>query len=165
MGDIREQLLKAGLVSKKKARQAAHQERIHRKEVGHDGIAAEKEAQDRTFREEQEQRRRLDQEREHARRTEAAIREKELLKERMIRTGWIRDACGGNRRYFFTVDGDRITYLDLNDQAVRRLNSGNAAVVRTGGLVRGEFCLVDSNCAASLAREFPEIICLWNRPR
>ncbi len=164
MGDIREQLLKAGLVSKKKARQAAHQERVHRKEVGHKGIAAEKEEQDRIFQEKQEKKRRLDQERERIRREEAALRERELLKERMIRTGWIRDACGGNRRYFFETGSGRITYLDLSDQAVRRLNSGNVAVVCTGGAVRGQFCLVDSSCAASLAKDFREVLCFWNRP-
>lgn len=163
MGDMREQLLKAGLVSKKRARQAAHQERLHRTEVGHDGIAAEKEERDRRFLEEQEQKRRLDQERERLRREEAAQVEKDRTLARAIRTGWIRDAGGGNRRYYFEAGGGRITYLDLSDQAVRRLNSGTAAVVRTCGAVRGEFCLVDANCASSLVRDFRDAVCLWNR--
>ena len=41
MGDLRDQLKKAKLLSDKKARQLAHEERVHRKKVGREGLEKE----------------------------------------------------------------------------------------------------------------------------
>jgi uncharacterized protein len=163
MSDLREQLLKAGLVSAKQVRKAKHEERVHRKEVGHEGLESERAERDQALRQEQEEKRRQDQEREAARKIELAEQEAANALARRIQTGWMRDATGGNRRYYFLAEGGRITYLDLNDQAARRVQSGTAAIVLTLGAVRGEFCLVDGNTAASLAKDNPQIICHWNR--
>ena len=41
MGDLRDQLKKAKILSEKKARQLAHEERVHRKAVSHEGLERE----------------------------------------------------------------------------------------------------------------------------
>ena len=163
MSDLREQLRKAGLVSDKQVRQAKHQERLHRKEVGQSGLAEEKAEAERRLRAEREAMRARDREREQQRKAREAEAEQAEALRRRIRAGWIRDATGGSRRFFFEVGEGRITYLDLNEQAVRRLQNGTAAVAETRGAVRGEFCLVDGNAAASLARDHPEVIRCWVR--
>jgi uncharacterized protein YaiL (DUF2058 family) len=163
MSDLREQLQKAGLVSAKQVRQAKHQDRLHRAEVGHEGLEAEKAEREQAHRRELEERRRRDQEREEAHRKEQAVREQVSLLQNRIRAGWIREATGGARRFFFVAEGGRITYLDLTDQAVRRLQSGSAAVIESRGAVRGEFCVIDGGTASSLVRDHAGILRLWNR--
>jgi uncharacterized protein YaiL (DUF2058 family) len=163
VSDLREQMLKAGLVSGKQVRQAKHQERVHRKEVGREGIEAERAAADREFQARQEEKRLRDREREEARRISQAALERVLALQSRIRSGWIREATAGGKRFFFVVDGGRITYLDLSDDAARRLQFGRAAVVDSHGVVRGEYCVVDANTALALCRDHPELIRFWNR--
>jgi uncharacterized protein len=163
MSDLRDQLLKAGLVSSKQVRQAKHQERVHRKEVGQDGLQAERSQRERAAEEARQEKRRLDREREEARRRHREEEERAEALARRIRAGWIRDATAGGRRFYFVVEEGRITYLDLSDQAVRRLQAGSAAILSSLGAVRGEFCVVDAGAAGSLARDHPEAIRFWNR--
>jgi uncharacterized protein YaiL (DUF2058 family) len=163
MSDLREQLLKAGLVSPKQVRQARHEDRVHRKEVGHEGLEAERADREREQARDQEEKRRRDQEREEERRQRQADEERAQALARRIQAGWVREATGGNRRFYFVVEQGRITYLDLTDQAVRRLLSGSAAIACTRGAVRGEYCVIDANAAASLARDHGEVLCFWNR--
>ncbi len=163
MSDLREQLLKAGLVSSRQVRQAKHDDRVHRKEVGLEGLQEERAAQQRAAEERLEAKRRADREREEERRRRELEQQRaEVLRSR-IRGGWIREATAGAKRFFFVLEGGRITYLDLNDGAARRLLGGSAAIVDTTGAVRGEFCVIDGHAAQSLAREHPEIIRYWNR--
>jgi uncharacterized protein YaiL (DUF2058 family) len=163
LSDLREQMLKAGLVSGKQVRQAKHQERVHRKDVGPEGIEAERAAADREFLARQEEMRLRDREREETRRRSQAAQEQILALQSRIRAGWIREATSGNKRFFFVVDGGRITYLDLSDEAARRLSFGRAAVVDGHGAVRGEYCVVDPKTALALSRDHPELIRFWNR--
>ncbi len=163
MSDIREQLAKAGLVSNKQVRQAKHQDRVHRKEVGVDGLAEERAGAERAFREQQEEKRQRDRAREEEHRRQQAARQREEALRARIRGAWLRDATSGGRRFYFIVAGGRITYLDLSDGAVRRLLGGTAAIVDSCGAVRGEFCVIDGNGAQVLAREHGEVIRFWNR--
>lgn len=163
MSDLREQLLKAGLVSPKQVRQAKHEERVRRKEVGHEGLEAERVERERLAREAEEAQKRRDQDIEKARLLRLAEEEKTQALVRRIQAGWLRDATAGNRRYYFVVQGERITYLDLADQAVRRLATGSAAIVSSHGAARGEYCLVDVATANSLSRDHADVIVFWNR--
>lgn len=163
MSDIRDQLRKAGLVSDKQVRAAKHQDRLHRKEVGQEGLESERAESEEAFRRRLEERRQQDRERSEAlRRRQAGQQRAEALRVK-IRAGWLRDATSGARRFYFVVESGRITYLDLSDGAVRRLLGGSAAVVATVGAVRGEFCVVDGHTAQALAREHSDVIRFWNR--
>jgi uncharacterized protein YaiL (DUF2058 family) len=163
MSDLREQLRKAGLVSDKQVRQAKHQERIHRAEVGQQGLQEERAQRGEEFRKEQEEQRRKDQLLEESRRHQRAEEDRLQLLRNRIRAGWIREATGGARRFFFVAGGGRITFLDLTDQAVRRLQGGSAAIIESRGAVRGDYCVIDGQTAASLSRDQADILRLWNR--
>lgn len=161
MADLRDQLKKAGLVSDKQLRQAKHQERIHASQVGREGVLAERSAEAERLRLEAEERKRLDRERAEQRRR---AQEEEAARNRvaaLIQGGWIREATAGARRYFFELPGGRITFLDLTDQAVRQVGSGHAAIVRTMGMVRGEFCVVTAGAAAELQKLESNVLCCW----
>lgn len=163
MSNLRDQLLKAGLVSAKQVKQAAHQDRVHRKEVGHEGLEAERQAREDAQREEQEAKRIADRERaEEQKRAQAEEAKRNAVRMR-IQNGWIKDATAGDRRFFFVASEQRITYLDLNERAQRRLQSGGAAIVETRGVVRGEHCVIDAASAEALAVDHAELIRFWNR--
>ncbi len=163
MSNLRDQLLKAGLVSQKQAKQAAHSQRVERKELGEETIAEARARTEEEARQAAEEKRGADREREERRRAEQAEQLRQEEATRAIVAGWIRDATAGNRRYYFLTDATHISYLDLSDQAVRRLNSGTAAIVETRGVVRGQFCVVDQAAAAILAKNHGERIRSWAR--
>ncbi len=163
MGDIREQLRKAGLISEKQLRQAKHQERVHASEVGHKGLEAERRAEEERQRADAAARKEADRKRaEEQRRTErehAAEQRIALL----VRGGWIRDATAGSRRFFFVARTGRISFLDLSDAAARKLATGSAAVIETSGHVRGDHGVVTDRAAAEIAEADPQMIRFWNR--
>jgi uncharacterized protein YaiL (DUF2058 family) len=161
MGDLREQLRKAGLVSDKQLRQAKHEERVHATEVGHAGLEAERQAREAREREAAEARRKASREHEEAlrrERAEAAARDRIRP---LILAGHIGEATGGGRRFFFETRAGQIHFLDLSDVAARRLSTGGAAIVETLGVVRGDYCLVDAGTATQLASLAPESLCFW----
>jgi uncharacterized protein YaiL (DUF2058 family) len=164
MSDLREQLKKAGLVTDKQLRQARHQERVHASQVGREGILAERSAAIERLRLEDEERKRLDREREEQKRRK---QEEDAARNRiatLIQTGWIREATAGARRYFFELPGGRVTFLDLTEQAMRQVGSGGAAIARTMGHVRGEFCVITATAAAELQKLGSDALCCWHPP-
>ena len=169
MADMREALLKAGLVSKKEAKQAKHRERVHRKEVGRDGVEQERKERDQTFRAEQEAKRRHDQKLEEAQRAEqeeaagnpsaGAALDGDLTG--LIRAGVQAHAHGGNRRFYFIVDTTRITFLDLTDSGVRALLDRRAAIVDSNGARSERYCVVDTETADAIRKRQPELLKYW----
>jgi|SRR5579863_4241040 len=137
MSNLKDQLVKAGLVSQKQARQAGHKERVDRKQDG--GTEAERAAQARTeeARRQMEAQRERDREQARQQQAEQAAREQELQAQARrqsgidaaFREGRI-ESWGGARTYSFT-DGTRIESLGLSDTAARLLADGKAAIVRT----------------------------------
>ena len=163
MADMRDALRKAGLVSEKQARQSKHQKRLHRKEVGDDGLAEEKRRKDEEFRTEQDAKRAKDRALEEKKAEEAREVSGKVDLVGLIRSGLVSGATPGPKQYFFTLPGGRITYLEVNDGGGRRFASGSAAIVRSEGAVRGEYCVVDVRTAELLSKEAPELVLEWSR--
>jgi uncharacterized protein YaiL (DUF2058 family) len=163
MGDLKDQLRKAGLVSEKEIKRARHQERVHATEVGRAGIEAERRETEERARRDAEERRLADRRREEERRRS---REEEAARsrgEQTIRGSLLADATGGSRRFFFETHDGAIRFLDLSDSAARKLATGTAAIIESRGLVRGDYCLIDARAASEIETLFPRIVCFWNR--
>ncbi|MBD3163131.1 MAG: DUF2058 family protein [Candidatus Eisenbacteria bacterium] len=165
MSDLRDQLRKAGLVSDKEIRRAKHEERVHASKVGAGGLAEEKRERERRLQEQREAERKAAREREQRRLQQERERQEEGRLAQTIRRGWLRDATGGSRRYFFETRTGRISYLDLTDLAVGRLNGGSAAIVETAGAVRGDYCVITDRAAEELRRLEPDRLVLFRRDR
>src|SRR5262245_27523491 len=115
MADLRDQLKKAKLLSAKESKQLAHQERMHRAEVGREGVE----------REQSERRAELAQQQESERETQ---RETQRLLEEERRGAAERAACqellerevirprerGGKRWYFQLADGS-LPWLEVDE--------------------------------------------------
>jgi uncharacterized protein YaiL (DUF2058 family) len=135
--DLKDQLVKAGLVSAKQARQTAHRERVERKQDA--GADAQREVQARAeeaqrqkeaqrLRDQSLNRERLAQQAEHERHAQAEQHRHAQI-EGALREGRV-DSWSGARNYFFQV-GPRLEVLQVSDEVARLLQDGKLAIIRT----------------------------------
>jgi len=134
---LKDQLVKAGLVSAKQARQVAHRERVERKQSGETSAQLEAEALAEEVRREREAQRVTDQQLAREQQVQHVERERQVQErerrqariESALRDGRI-EHWQGARAYYFT-DGTRIESLSVSDDVARRLQEGTAAIVRS----------------------------------
>ena len=129
MGDLRDALRKANVLSKKAARRLAHEERVHRSKVGRKGLEqeqAQREQELAAIPEEQRERGRTSQEELRVQQQAAAERAacRDLLLKETVR------ASAPNGQPFYVV---------LADGSMPRLSLG---AVERANLVAGALCLV-----------------------
>lgn len=165
MGDMKDALRKAGLVSDKEARQAAHRDRVRRKELGEEGLAAERRSLEVAEREEAERRRHEDQARDSKLRAQRAEAERDEKVTRLITEGDLLLREGGPKRFYFEAQGGRIYFLDVSDQLSRRLAQGDAAIVDARGVLRNNYTAVSGKTAAELRALDATRILFWNAER
>lgn len=141
MGDLRDALKKAGLIDDKADKRLKHEERVQRKELGREGLEAQKKADDDARRARDDQKKsdaksaqqRLDHDRQRSERW------KKLLTS--LESDAILGSSGPRRFHFRDADG-HLPYLQVDDDTGRRLEAGELAIAR----------LPDSNAAAILPR-------------
>lgn len=141
MGDLRDALKKAGLIDDKADKRLKHEERVQRKELGREGLEAQKRADDEARRARDEQKRgdvkaaqqRVDHDRQRSERW------KKLLSS--LESEALQGSSGPRRFHFRDADG-HLPYLLVDDDTGRRLEAGELAIAR----------LPDTNAPAILPR-------------
>lgn len=160
MSNLRDQLHKANLLSKKDAKRLAHEERLHRAEAGRQGL----EQEERARKEELERLQAADREqrREQQAQTDAERRAAEeraaceqILGQDVTRPGH------GRLRFYFEVDDGHLPWLEFGDVEFRRMLSGEFAVVRLSGEQAHDYGLLSVASAKRVARHFPERVAWW----
>jgi uncharacterized protein YaiL (DUF2058 family) len=169
MSDLRDQLLKAGLVSDKEARKATHDKRVRAKETDVKGAPPRPQPgdDDETARALERQKAR-DRELNERARAEAAQKagrlqerqQRQAALEKALREG-VLPSWEGNRDYYF-ADGKTIQRLRVTEEAVRRLESGKAAIVRLPGGANGYTVLL-AGAAEKLREADPAAIAAFHR--
>ena len=162
MSDIRKALRQAGLVSDKNIRQAKHKDRVHRKEVGSAGLAAEREAKEAAHRAEQARRKQADTALEEKRREQQEIAGQQTRLESLLRTRDISAQEAGPRRFYFELADGRISFVDVSVALVRRLAQGDVAIVDGDGILDRQFALITGKTAHELEALDPSRIIHWN---
>ena len=156
MGDLRDQLKKAKLMSGKDAKRLAHQERVERKEKGREELEKEHAERERELaakrgavRAKNRQQQALLEEQRKQREEEAACRD--ILAE-------ARKPGPGTVQWFFqTVDG-WLPWLEVSPQEVNQLRSGMLSVVRTGAPGTHSYKLLSTELARRVAKLFPDAV-------
>ena len=141
MGDLRDALKKAGLIDEKADKRLKHEERVQRKELGREGLEAQKRADEEARRARDEQKKgdaktaqqRLDSDRQRSERW------KKLLSS--LESEALQGGSGPRRFHFQDADG-HLPYLLVDDETGRRLEAGELAIAR----------LPENNAAAILPR-------------
>ena len=158
MGNLRDELLKKGIINEKRARAVIHEEKARQKRLGADQVEEERRAREEAARLEVEARREADRRREEERRLQ---HEKELDESRipgLIRLGLVREGAVGNRRFYFITREHTVSYIEVSDGAVRSLTDGRVAIVEACGVVRQDFCLVTAEQAHEIAKIDPACV-------
>ena len=129
MGDLSEELFKAGLISKKQMKAAEHEKRVNKKEVGHKALDREEERRKAEHAKRRAEQQARDRER-NLKETAAQegkvtrARLKDIIKNGAVKTG------RGNRKFYFVAQDGKIPYLEVNDEIVRALQYGDMAIIR-----------------------------------
>jgi uncharacterized protein YaiL (DUF2058 family) len=165
MGDMKDALRRAGLASNKDLRQAAHQERVRKKQLGEEGLAAERHRKAEEYQAEQKRGKQEDREREEALRAQRENAERRTKVERLLSDGDLTTREAGPRRFYFETPGGRIFFLDVSPALVRRFSQGDAAIVDTRGILRADFAAVSGKVAHEVALLDSARILLWNTRR
>jgi len=159
MGSLQEELMKARLVDKKQRKKAAHEKRVHQSKVGREGLEKEKREKERRRQAEAEAKRardrQLDAEREQAREAEGSEnRLKSLITEATLQ------GFGGPRRFCYVNRSNRVPFIEVSDDAARRLTRGELAIVESED---GKVGLVKGPAAREIAELDADSVRFWNR--
>lgn len=163
MSSLKDQLLKAKLVSKKQVRKAEHEQRQKRKELGREGIEQER-ARLRAELEEKERLRKEEQQHQERLRREEELARGGLQRIRSLVSGSDlgRVGAGPNAFYYKAADG-RIPRVEISGAMAEQLEAGRAAVVELPGDPAPEVYIVPREVADQVQRIDPGVIRFWNR--
>jgi uncharacterized protein YaiL (DUF2058 family) len=162
MADMKDALRKAGLVSQRQVRQAEHAGRVHRTDVGAEGLAAEQERRESEQQAELEHKKSSDQAREHELQVQREQEARHARVEALLREGNLMAREGGPKRFYFTHPTGQIYFLDVSPGLARRLQMGDAAIVDAAGVLSSDFIAVPGKTAHELRLVERERILHWN---
>ena len=164
MGDLRDQLKKANLLSKKDAKRLAHEDRVHRKKAGGAGaIDAEKQAH------QEELRDRKTEQRERDRIAQAEVQKaKDAATERaaceaLLAREVTKPSRKGAAAWYFALPDGRLPRLEVPLAERMQLAEGALCVVRVGPRESHDYGLMRTEHARRVARVFPGRIA-WAAP-
>ncbi len=162
MSDLRKALKQAGVVSAKQVRQAQHDDRVRRKELGEEGLAAERRQKDEAHQAEEAQRKSADAEREKRQRSEREAAARLARLQELLRSHDLAPRGAGPVRFYFTLPDERIFFLDVSDALARRLAQGDAAIIDGQGVLDRDFGIIPGKVAVELERIARQRIVLWH---
>ena len=168
MGSLREQLVKAGLVSEKEAKASAHRQRVKEARTRPEARKNQPRGTATEQRPEEEARKARDRKLNEEAKTrqgkkEQAVQETQKGKsvlDRAFREGSL-ERWGGARTFYFQ-DGTRIEFLRVTEEAARRLEAGTAAIVRLSPGT-AQYTLLAAGPAKEVRAVSPETVVVLNR--
>jgi len=131
MGDLKNQLLKAGLVDKKQIEAVKREKKQARKKKGQKTLEAEVQAKREVQAAEAAERRREDRERELAKQAQLAAHEQLHRIAQIAESSGLEPAGRPNRRWYFEARDGRIPYVAVDDELSHKLERGSAALVES----------------------------------
>lgn len=163
MQNLRDQLLKTGLVSKGQKHQVEQEKRRERKQLKKgqaDEIAQEQQRQ--AYEARLEAQRVADRERAAAQRTQFEAKEK-LLRIQHITDYWRLEEPTGTRRWYFMTRNNEVKYLYISEPLGLQLSTGALAIVeRPDEFEEPRYVLIEREAAELVARVDPTYVRFHN---
>lgn len=156
MSSLRDQMLKAGLVSKKQARQSQHQRRVEKTKKGSRGLAEERAQKQAAVEQQQAKKRAQDKQREQARNERTDARNAQQRIGQIVAGGRKKLDDRGNRSFYFETRDGRVLYLSVSDQQQGDLVDGRLGIVESP---TGKVSVIDRETARRVA----ELDATWIR--
>ncbi len=163
MNSLKDQLLKKKLVNKKQARRIEHENRVKQKELGREGVQAEKDLHRQELKKQQQQRQ-AEQKRQNQLRIKAEEEKKGQQRiDELIAGADLLESAFGPRRFYFVDSIGKIPFLEISEAIAARLEKGEIAIIEVReGHHPGVF-LVSAGVAARLKQLDPEVVRFWNQ--
>jgi len=169
MADLRDQLLRAGLVDRKTKQQAdtaARRDRKKKKKKKKKGTAVseserQRQAYDARMVAEAEENRR----REAVRNQEREAHDLANRAANLVRTSAVREPKPGPRRFCYVTRQRKIRWFDLSAGLARKVELGLVAIVEHPGDADEPHALVPSSVAERMERLDPDLVRFWNKEK
>ena len=160
MGNLFDELKKAKLIDKKRAKQLAHEARVEKKTKGGDlakDEALKQKAEAHESRKAEERRRNRD--REAQRQAERQARERRAELKQLVASRRLADDPKGGRRWHFVAENGGVPFVLVDEQASCRLQAGELAIVQDPNFENApRYAVVPREVAQALAEHSPEAI-------
>lgn len=153
---IKDELLKAKLISKKDLKRLEHEERLERQKLGKDGLAEKKRQEEATVQEKQKAKKERDKEIARATNEVREEKERETRIENIVKQGMTVEGLNGNRKFYFVATTGSIPFLWVTEELAKKLEFGNAAIVETKS--SGSFVVVNKKSAEQILQISPELV-------
>jgi hypothetical protein len=163
MGSLKDELLRKGLADDRRARQMAHDEKARRNRIGKDAVDEERRRQEEERVAHERERRDADRRRELERQKDDAARTALLGAAQMLRDHALTRGVRGPKRFHFVSRARKIPFLELSDDAARRLENGHLAICEIPGSRPEEFVVVSADTAQRLRETAPEYVLFQNK--
>jgi uncharacterized protein YaiL (DUF2058 family) len=162
MGGLRDELLKAKLISSKAAKKAARENQLKRKEIGKTALENEKHERDAEYSKWLAEKQGQDKQRELQRReTEKTSIRLHQLRD-IIRNGIIVPKRPRNNKFYFIAPDGSIPYLTVSADEIEVLVQGEAAIVQMPSDSTQNYILINRDAARKIKREGSEFIMVFN---
>jgi uncharacterized protein YaiL (DUF2058 family) len=163
MQNLRDQLLKTGLISKGQKQQVEQEKRRERKQLKKgEADALAQEQQRRTYEARLEAQRVADRERAAAQRTQFEAKEK-LLRIQHITDYWRLEEPTGTLRWYFMTRNNVVKYLSVSEPLGLQLSTGALAIVeRPDEVEEPRYVLIEREAAELIARVDPMYVRFHN---
>jgi len=163
MQNLRDQLLKTGLISKGQKQQVEQDKRRERKQLKKgqaDELAREQQRQ--AYEAKLEAQRVVDRERAAAQRAQLEAKEK-LFRIRQITDYWRLEEPTGTRRWYFMTRNNEVKYLYISEPLGLQLSTGALAIVeRPDEFEEARYVLIEREAAELVARVDPTYVRFHN---
>lgn len=157
MGNLRDQLKKAKLLSEQESRRLAHQERVERKEKGREVLEQEHADRQQQLASMQlgERQRTAQQQAEFE--AERKAREEQAAVRSILQNETRKAGPGMNKWYFEAADGS-LPWLELSPRDAQEVRAGMICVVRTGPAGTHDYRLLGTELTKRVAKLLPEVV-------
>jgi uncharacterized protein YaiL (DUF2058 family) len=129
MGNMRDAFKKANLISGKDAKRLAHEERVHRSQVGREGVEQEQEQRRKELEEAQRQEREQTRERQEQLESQRKAEAELSACLELLASEAKRPAPGARTRFYFETEDGRIPSLEVSETDLRQLQAGELSIV------------------------------------
>lgn len=174
MANLREQLLRAGLVDKKTKQVMDTQDRRAKKNrkkkrkknrasADGDGTSASQAEARRRYEQQQAEQAEANRARETARREAQASKELDNRVKDLVSSSAIRQRQPGPRRFCFVTRDQKIRWIYVTAELAWRLERGTLAIVEQPGVGREPFAIVPDTAAKRLLQISLDAVRFWNR--
>lgn len=157
---LKEELLKAKLISKKQLKQVEHEQRIERKQLGKEGLQEKEKARQQEIEKKIEEQKKENQALAQKQKEERSEKEKSARIEEIIQLGKLDDTYHGTKKFYFIAQDGKIPWLMVNDRTAERLERGSYAIIE---YPPREFVLVHKSCADKLYSLEQNIVRFYER--